>query len=150
KPAEWLFPAGRWHTDTEHPITTKVVWYACRQAAKRAGIQKQLHPHTLRHYLPFRTMSSSRRALTKLGRNSKRDPQSPWRSPDIVGYRLQTVQEREKSVARFVPAGFCVRRGCPRQRFFLHGKCCLEINLCGLNTFVAEPQRDHRAVNPIF
>jgi site-specific recombinase XerD len=26
-----------------------VVWQACRHAAKRAGIQKQVHPHTLRH-----------------------------------------------------------------------------------------------------
>ena len=85
-----------------------------------------------------------------MGRHSRRIAQSPWRSPDIVGCRLQTVQEREESVSRFVPAGFCVWRGCPRQRFFLHGKCCLEINLCGLNTFVAEPQRDHRTVNPIF
>lgn len=49
KPAEWLFPGGRWHTAAESPITTKVVWYACREAAKRAGIKKQLHPHTLRH-----------------------------------------------------------------------------------------------------
>ena len=49
KPAEWLFPGGRWHTAAEDPITTKVVWYACRQAAQRAGIRKQLHPHTLRH-----------------------------------------------------------------------------------------------------
>ena len=49
KPAEWLFPGGRWHTAAEDPITTKVVWYACREAAKRAGICKQLHPHTLRH-----------------------------------------------------------------------------------------------------
>ena len=49
KPAEWLFPGGRWHTAAEDPITTKVVWYACREAAKRAGIRKQLHPHTLRH-----------------------------------------------------------------------------------------------------
>jgi integrase/recombinase XerD len=49
KPAEWLFPGGRWHTATEIPITTKVVWYACHAAAKRAGIKKQLHPHTLRH-----------------------------------------------------------------------------------------------------
>ena len=44
----WLFPGGRWHT-ADCPITTKVVWQACRQAAKRAGIEKQLHPHTLRH-----------------------------------------------------------------------------------------------------
>jgi len=26
-----------------------VVWYACREAAKRAGVNKPLHPHTLRH-----------------------------------------------------------------------------------------------------
>jgi site-specific recombinase XerD len=100
---------------------------------------KRVSPHVLRHYLPFRTMSSSRRALTKSGRNSRRDAQSPWRSPNIVGCQLQTVQERKESVARFVSAGLCVRRGCPRKRFFLHGKCCLEINLCRLNTFVSEP-----------
>jgi integrase/recombinase XerD len=29
---EWLFPGGRWHT-ADYPITTKVVWYACREAA---------------------------------------------------------------------------------------------------------------------
>lgn len=48
KPSGWLFPGGRWHT-ADHPIDTKVVWYACREAAQRAGIRKQLHPHTLRH-----------------------------------------------------------------------------------------------------
>jgi site-specific recombinase XerD len=26
-----------------------VVWHACRNAAKRAGIKKPVHPHTLRH-----------------------------------------------------------------------------------------------------
>ena len=25
------------------------VWHACQQAAQRAGIQKNVHPHTLRH-----------------------------------------------------------------------------------------------------
>jgi len=48
KQSGWLFPGGRWHT-ADYPITTKVVWYACREAAKRAGIRKPLHPHTLRH-----------------------------------------------------------------------------------------------------
>jgi integrase/recombinase XerD len=48
KPSEWLFPGNRHHTN-DKPITTKVVWHACRNAAKRAGIQKQVHPHTLRH-----------------------------------------------------------------------------------------------------
>src|SRR5271169_6647145 len=48
KPSEWLFPGNRNHT-SDKPISTKVVWHACKGAAKRAGIQKRLHPHTLRH-----------------------------------------------------------------------------------------------------
>jgi integrase/recombinase XerD len=48
KPSTWLFPGNRWHTG-DTPIDTKVVWYACQQAAQRAGIQKTVHPHTLRH-----------------------------------------------------------------------------------------------------
>ena len=48
KPAVWLFPGNRWHT-ADHPISTKVIWQACREAAQRAGIRKEVHPHTLRH-----------------------------------------------------------------------------------------------------
>jgi integrase/recombinase XerD len=48
KPKEWLFPGGRWHNATR-PIATKVVWQACQQAAKRAGLEKNVHPHILRH-----------------------------------------------------------------------------------------------------
>jgi site-specific recombinase XerD len=49
KPTEWLFPGNRWHTSSR-PITTKVLWLACRQAALRAGLEhKHIHPHTLRH-----------------------------------------------------------------------------------------------------
>src|SRR5713101_4695543 len=48
KPSVWLFPGNRWHTG-DTPITTKVVWDACKEAAQRAGLQKGVHPHTLRH-----------------------------------------------------------------------------------------------------
>jgi integrase/recombinase XerD len=48
KPSEWLFPGNR-HHNSDRPITTKVVWHACRNAAKRAGIKKHVHPHTIRH-----------------------------------------------------------------------------------------------------
>jgi site-specific recombinase XerD len=48
KPSQWLFPGNRQHVD-DRPISTKVVWHACRNAAKRAGIKKPVHPHTLRH-----------------------------------------------------------------------------------------------------
>jgi len=57
KPSAWLFPGNRWHTG-DTPIDTKVVWNACKEAAQRAGLQKDVHPHTLRHYLDFQTMSS--------------------------------------------------------------------------------------------
>jgi len=47
---QWLFPGGgRTHKDMEQPMTDKVVWHAVRQSAKRAGIDKAVHPHTLRH-----------------------------------------------------------------------------------------------------
>jgi len=48
KPGIWLFPGNRWHTG-DRPIDTKVVWNACQEAAKRAGLHKEIHPHTLRH-----------------------------------------------------------------------------------------------------
>ena len=48
RPAVWLFPGGKWHI-ADDPIDPKVAWQACREAAQRAGIQKPLHPHTLRH-----------------------------------------------------------------------------------------------------
>jgi integrase len=48
KPSVWLFPGNRHHT-SDKPISTKVIWHACRNATKRAGIKKQVHPHTIRH-----------------------------------------------------------------------------------------------------
>jgi integrase/recombinase XerD len=48
RPKVWLFPGNRWHTG-EMPIDTKVIWQACREAAKRAGLGLEIHPHTLRH-----------------------------------------------------------------------------------------------------
>jgi len=44
----WLFPSP-YHHRGDRPIDTKTVWHACQQAAQRAGLQKTVHPHTLRH-----------------------------------------------------------------------------------------------------
>jgi len=49
KPRTYLFPAGPPNRDKSAPLTPKAVWHACRKAATRAGIQKPLSPHTLRH-----------------------------------------------------------------------------------------------------
>jgi integrase/recombinase XerD len=48
RPITWLFP-GNYHHSGDRPIDTKTVWHACKEAAKRAGIQKGVHLHTLRH-----------------------------------------------------------------------------------------------------
>jgi site-specific recombinase XerD len=48
KPSQWLFPGGCNHR-ADHPITPRTVYHACRQAARRAGLQNRVHPHTLRH-----------------------------------------------------------------------------------------------------
>ena len=48
QPKTWLFPGNRWHTGAQ-PITGKVLWTACQEAAQRAGIAKSVHRHTLRH-----------------------------------------------------------------------------------------------------
>lgn len=48
KPRDYLFPS-RMHRDHEQPISDKIVWRACTQAAKSAGIRKRVSPHLVRH-----------------------------------------------------------------------------------------------------
>ncbi|MGD0914329.1 MAG: site-specific integrase [Terracidiphilus sp.] len=48
KPRTYLFPS-RVHRDHEQPISDKIVWLACTQAAERAGIRKRVSPHLVRH-----------------------------------------------------------------------------------------------------
>jgi integrase/recombinase XerD len=48
KPRTYLFPS-RLHRDCEQPITDKIVWRACSEAARRAGIRTRVTPHLIRH-----------------------------------------------------------------------------------------------------
>ena len=48
KTSDGLFPGNRWHT-ANHPIDTQTPRHACQGAAKRAGLNHAIHPHTLRH-----------------------------------------------------------------------------------------------------
>ena len=47
KPKTYLFPGRGKRADV--PISTNMVWVACRRAAQQAGIRKRLSPHSLRH-----------------------------------------------------------------------------------------------------
>lgn len=48
KPKVYLFPSYQGKR-REQPIHAKTVWYAVREAARRAGIKKKVSPHLLRH-----------------------------------------------------------------------------------------------------
>ena len=43
-----------------------------------------------------------------------------------------------------------MRRGALRKCLLLHGQCRFQINLCGFNTFVTEPQDDYRTIDACF
>jgi site-specific recombinase XerD len=46
KPKTFLFPGT---VAPDVPLTPKAVWHACQGAVRRAGIQKKVSPHSLRH-----------------------------------------------------------------------------------------------------
>ena len=49
KPHIYLFPSSERKRGKEQPISDKTVWYACKQAARHAGLTKRVSPHCLRH-----------------------------------------------------------------------------------------------------
>jgi integrase/recombinase XerD len=49
KPKVYLFPSTAGHRGVEAPVSDKVVWWAVRQAARRAGLSKRVGPHSFRH-----------------------------------------------------------------------------------------------------
>jgi integrase/recombinase XerD len=49
RPKMYLFPGTKDGWRADKPITPKVLWEACREAAQAAGITKDVRPHLLRH-----------------------------------------------------------------------------------------------------
>jgi integrase/recombinase XerD len=49
RPQTYLFPGRGPHQSVDVPVLSKSVFDAVQQAAKRAGLDKHVHPHTLRH-----------------------------------------------------------------------------------------------------
>jgi integrase/recombinase XerD len=58
RPKVYLFPSTGGHRGVEQPISDHTVWYACKEAAKRAGIKKTIGAHTLRHSFATALMES--------------------------------------------------------------------------------------------
>jgi integrase/recombinase XerD len=49
KPKVYLFPSTSGHRGVETAISDKMVWYAVKEAARRAGLSKRVGPHSFRH-----------------------------------------------------------------------------------------------------
>jgi integrase/recombinase XerD len=49
KPQVYLFPSRSTRCRADQPISDKMVWIACREAARHAQLTKRVTPHTLRH-----------------------------------------------------------------------------------------------------
>jgi site-specific recombinase XerD len=58
RPKEYLFPSTEGHRGIEQPISDHTIWHICREAAKRAGINKRIGAHTLRHSFATTLMES--------------------------------------------------------------------------------------------
>jgi integrase len=71
KPRTYLFPSGLRSRRADHAITDKAIWHAVRGAAKRAGIDKPVTPHTLPHLGTLHHFSELSRSKDS----------SPWPGP---------------------------------------------------------------------
>jgi len=60
QPKTYLFPGTVHNWRADKPITPKVLWEACREAAQAAGITKDIRPHLLRHASAYYTTFQSR------------------------------------------------------------------------------------------
>ena len=61
RPKGYLFPGQ----DRINPLTTRHLHRICVEAARAAGITKRVSPHSLRHYVSFRTMSGDEAGFAK-------------------------------------------------------------------------------------
>ena len=64
KPTHYLFPSKGPHPNADAPMETKSVWNAVHEAAERADLTKQVHPHTMRHCFATHLLESGADLLT--------------------------------------------------------------------------------------
>src|SRR5260370_36628896 len=98
RPQGWLFPGQ----NPVNPMTTRQLTRACHAASQMAELTKRVTPHTLRHYLPFPTISSGLSGWSNLIVNLRQ-----YRVPPLRETRhsvLPTTQSRTRSGAKPLPA----------------------------------------------
>ena len=103
--------------------------------------------HALRHYIDCLTMSGTTGSRAIFVCNCRFGEGRLPGFPDIVLVDLQAAEKAEQPVTGLVAAGVAGWRRCFGQCLLFHCQRRLQIDLGGLNRFVSEPQRDHRAID---
>ncbi len=104
RPQTYLFPgtADGWRADK--PITSKVVWEAVQCAAKRAGIEKRVSPHTLRHCFATHMLEGGADLRTIQVLMGHKDIEATARYLHVSTKRLQAATNPLEKIAVSGPA----------------------------------------------
>ncbi len=104
RPKNYLFPgtANGWRADK--PITPKVIWEAVQFAAKRAGIEKHVTPHTLRHCFATHLLEGGTDLRTIQVLMGHKDIEATARYLHVSTKRLQAAASPLEQIAVSGPA----------------------------------------------
>jgi integrase/recombinase XerD len=98
RPKTYLFPGTENGWRADKPITAKVIWEAGQKAARKAGIEKHVTPHTLRHASAYYTTFQSSFILKIIGLGQARSTavygRNGWLAP--VPARLASLDPVEQ------------------------------------------------------
>jgi integrase/recombinase XerD len=104
RPQTYMFPGtvDNWRADK--PITPKVVWEAVQYAARRAGIEKRVSPHTLRHCFATHMLEGGADLRTIQVLMGHKDIEATARYLHVSTRRLQAATGPLEKIATAGPA----------------------------------------------
>ncbi len=104
RPKTYLFPGtvNGWRADK--PITAKVIWEAVQQAAHKAGIEKHVTPHTLRHCFATHLLEAGADLRTIQVLMGHKDIEATTRYLHVSTKRLQAAANPLEKIAVSGPA----------------------------------------------
>jgi integrase/recombinase XerD len=106
RPKTYLFPGTRNGWRADQPITPKVIWEAVQHAARKAGIQKHVTPHTLRHCFATHMLEEGADLRTIQVLMGHKDIEATTRYLHVSPKRLQSATDPLGRIPVSGPAGF--------------------------------------------
>jgi integrase/recombinase XerD len=106
RPKTYLFPGTHNGWRADKPITPKVIWEAVQHAARKAGIQKHVTPHTLRHCFATHMLEDGADLRTIQVLMGHKDIEATTRYLHVSPKRLQAATDPLGRIALSGPARF--------------------------------------------